>query len=60
MTLAELYLWHREQAERFADNARNHKTTGAPRVIDAVTRRYNVQAQFHQEAAALLKPLVAA
>lgn len=55
MTLDQLFLWHREQAERFAWLADNHKTTGATVHRGAVTRRNRKLAAFHAEAASLLK-----
>jgi len=58
MTLMELFVWHREQAERYEDLAKNHTTTGARVHRAAVTRRYVKQAEFHQAAAGVLKPLV--
>jgi hypothetical protein len=54
MTVEQLYMWHREQAERYEDLARNHRTTGASVVRNAVTRRNLKLAEFHTEAAAVL------
>ncbi|WP_144154524.1 hypothetical protein [Paraburkholderia sp. BCC1885] len=56
MTLPELFMWHREQVERFAWLADNHKTTGGgTRHRAAVTRRNQKLAAFHADAASLLK-----
>lgn len=54
MTLASLYIWHREQAERFEHLAKNHQTTGASVHRNAVTRRNEKLAQFHKDAAKVL------
>ncbi|MGQ7937317.1 hypothetical protein [Paraburkholderia sp. D1E] len=55
MTLSQLFMWHREQAERFAWLADNHKTTGGAVHRAAVTRRNQKLAAFHAEAASMLK-----
>lgn len=48
MDLAALFMWHREQQERFAWLAEHHKTTGGGQCHrDAVTRRNLKLAQFH-------------
>lgn len=57
MTLDELYLWHREQAERYRHLAENHRTTGATRCREAVTRRNIKLTEFHRDAAECLKAL---
>lgn len=58
MTLPQLYLWHREQAERYADRAKDHKTNAAQVYREAVTRRYEKQSEFHARAATLLRPFI--
>lgn len=61
MTLDQLFLWHREQQERFAWLAENHKTAGGGQCHkDAVTRRNLKQAKFHADAAGVLKQARAA
>ena len=55
MTLRQLFIWHREQQERFEDLAKNHKTCAAPVYRAAVTRRNEKLAKFHADAAAVLK-----
>jgi hypothetical protein len=59
VTLDQLYLWHREQSERFAWLADNHKTTGVVGSAHraAVTRRNQKLARFHAEAAQCIKSL---
>jgi hypothetical protein len=57
MTLESLHIWHREQAERYAWLAANHKTTGSSLHIKNVTRRNEKMAAFHRDAAAVLKPV---
>lgn len=59
MNLSSLFLWHREQAERFDWLAQHHKTTGGgQRHRDAVTRRNLKLAQFHADAAKVLKEAI--
>lgn len=58
MTLLRLYLWHREQAERFSDLARSHKTCAARVYRAAVSRRYGAQSEFHAQAALALRPVL--
>jgi hypothetical protein len=60
MTLAQLYLWHRQEAERFTDLSKSHQTNGSTTHRNAVTRRYEKQAEFHSHAATLLKLLATA
>lgn len=55
MTLRQLYIWHREQQERFEDLAKNHKTCASKVYRDAVTRRNEKLAKFHADAAAVLR-----
>lgn len=56
VTLDQLFMWHREQAERFAWLADNHKTTGGDtRHRAGVTRRNQKLAAFHADAASVLK-----
>lgn len=57
MTLDQLYLWHREQAERFEYQAENHKTMGAAKLRASISRSYKKRADFHKDAAALLDDL---
>ena len=54
MTLDQLFLWHREQQDRFAWLAEHHKTAGGGQ-CHAVTRRNLKLAQFHADAVAVLK-----
>ena len=55
MTLDQLFLWHREQQERF-ENLAEHNKANLPRVYKASLRRtYEKRADFHERAVALLK-----
>jgi len=57
MTLDQLYLWHREQQERFADLAENNKANLATVYKASLKRTYETRADFHSRAAVLLKML---
>jgi hypothetical protein len=55
MTLDQLYVWHREQFERWDHLAENNKAN-LPDVYKASLRRtYRKKADFHAGAVALLK-----
>lgn len=59
MNLAALFIWHREQAERFEWLAGHHKTAGGGQCHrDAVTRRNLKLAKFHADAAKVLKEVI--
>lgn len=55
MTLDQLYIWHREQQERWSGLAENNKAN-LPTVYKASLKRtYQKKADFHANAVALLK-----
>ena len=57
MTLDQLYIWHREQQERWSNLAENNKAN-LPAVYKASLKRtYETKADFHARAVALLKSL---
>ncbi|CAG9193964.1 hypothetical protein BCAR13_110074 [Paraburkholderia caribensis] len=57
MTLDQLYLWHREQQERYEDLAAHNKAN-LPAVYKASLKRtYERKASFHERAVSLLKSL---
>lgn len=57
MTLTDLFMWHREQQERF-EHLAEHNKANLPRVYKASLRRsYETKADFHSRAVALLKSL---
>lgn len=55
--LGGLYLWHREQEERWSNLAANTKSTLPKVQLATLKRGYLRQAKFHHEAAELLKGL---
>jgi len=57
VTLDQLYLWHREQQERFEHLAMNNKANLATVYKASLKRTYERQATFHSRAVALLKSL---
>lgn len=57
MTLDQLYLWHREQQERFEHLAAHNKANLASVYKASLKRTYERQATFHSRAVALLKSL---
>ncbi|HEY1999719.1 hypothetical protein [Paraburkholderia sp.] len=60
MTLDQLYMWHREQQERY-EHLAEHNKANLPAVYKASLKRtYERQANFHTRAVALLKSLRAA
>lgn len=60
MTLDQLYMWHREQQERFDNLAENNKAN-LPAVYKASLKRtYQTKSDFHSRAVSLLKSLRAA
>lgn len=57
MTLGQLYMWHREQQERWSNLAENNKAN-LPTVYKASLKcTYETKADFHSRAVALLKSL---
>lgn len=54
MTVTELYMWHKEQAERFEDRAVEHKTMGPAKLRASISRSYLKKAAFHREAEKML------
>ncbi|MEM5371315.1 hypothetical protein V4C53_35520 [Paraburkholderia azotifigens] len=57
MTLDQLYIWHREQQERWSGLAENNKAN-LPTVYKASLKRtYHKKADFHADAVALLKSM---
>jgi hypothetical protein len=59
MNIANLFLWHREQSERFEWLAEHHKTTGGGQCHrDAVTRRNLKLAKFHADASKAIKEVI--
>jgi hypothetical protein len=57
VTLDQLYMWHREQQERWGNLAANNKAN-LPAVYKASLKRtYERKANFHSQAVALLKSL---
>ncbi|MFM0163915.1 hypothetical protein PQR39_26310 [Paraburkholderia sediminicola] len=60
MTLDQLFIWHREQQERWDNLAENNKAN-LPAVYKASLKRtYQAKADFHSHAVALLKTVRAA
>ena len=57
MTLDQLYVWHREQQERFEHLATHNKANLAAVYKASLKRTYENQAAFHARAVALLKSL---
>jgi hypothetical protein len=57
VTLDQLYLWHREQQERFEHLAMHNKANLANVYKASLKRTYERQATFHSRAVALLKSL---
>ena len=60
MTLDQLYIWHREQQERWSHLAENNKANLPPVYKASLKRTYQTKADFHSRAVALLKSLRAA
>ena len=57
MTLDQLYIWHREQQERWSGLA-EHNKANLPTVYKASLKRtYEKKAAFHEQAVALIKDL---
>jgi hypothetical protein len=57
VTLDQLFLWHREQQERWADLAENNKACLPQPYKASLKRGYEKKAAFHAGAAELLKQL---
>ncbi|MBB2928346.1 hypothetical protein [Paraburkholderia silvatlantica] len=57
MTLDQLFLWHREQHERWAHLAEHNKANMPMPYKASLKRTYEKKAAFHAEAASLIKPL---
>ncbi|QCP50190.1 hypothetical protein FAZ95_13975 [Trinickia violacea] len=57
MTLDQLFLWHREQHERFANLAENNKANLPQPYKASLKRTYEKQAKFHSQAVAQLNSL---
>jgi hypothetical protein len=55
--LDELYIWHREQFERWDHLADHNKAVLATRYKESLRRTYRKQAAFHANAAELLKSM---
>jgi hypothetical protein len=58
MTLDQLYIWHREQQERYDNLAAHNKANLAAVYKASLKRTYEKQASFHARAVALLKVLL--
>lgn len=57
MTLDQLYVWHREQFERWDHLAEHNKANLSGAYKASLRRTYRKQADFHAAAVALLKTL---
>ncbi|QBQ99212.1 hypothetical protein [Paraburkholderia pallida] len=57
MTLDQLFLWHREQHERWAHLAENNKATLSQPYKSSLKRSYEKKAAFHAKAATIINPL---
>jgi len=57
VTLDQLYLWHREQQERWAHLAEHNRACLPPVYKASLRRTYETKADFHARAVELLKGL---
>jgi hypothetical protein len=57
MTLDELFMWHRQEHERWHRQAEHNKANAHATLKATIKRGYEKKAKFHAEAAELLKTL---
>jgi hypothetical protein len=60
VTLDQLYMWHREQQERWSNLAENNKANLPTAYKASLKRTYETKADFHSRAVELLKSMRAA